>query len=92
MHAQLFLDPRIRDYVFVPLVLLMFSMQMLRIMAMRWMNEPKNKLLNPAKLAYATLFGTIFERDADRERQLPDAQVDVCKLIESGTEMDHRES
>merc|ERR1712060_578999 len=92
MHAQLFLDPRIRDYVFVPLVFLMFNMQMLRIMAMRWMNEPKNKLLNPAKLAYATLFGTIFEKDADRERQLPDEQLDIPKLIESGTEVDHRET
>ena len=70
MHAQIFLDPRIRDYVFLPLVFLMFSMQMLRIMAMRFMNEPKNKLLDQAKLAYPTLFGTIFEKDADKERQV----------------------
>lgn len=66
------MDPRIRDYVFVPLVFLMFSLQILRIMAMRYMNEPKNKMLDKAKLAYKSLFGTIFERDADRERQMPD--------------------
>jgi len=92
MHAQIFLDPRIRDYVFLPLVFLMFSMQLLRIMAMRYMNEPKNKLLNPAKLAYASLFGTIFEKDADKERRLPDEQVDIVKMIEAGTEVDAREA
>lgn len=72
MHSQIFLDPRIRDYVFLPLVFLMFSMQMLRIMAMRYMNEPKNKLIEPAKVAFPTLFGTLFEKDADKERRLPD--------------------
>ena len=92
MHAQIFLDPRIRDYVFLPLVFLMFSMQLLRIMAMRYMNEPKNKLLNSAKLAYASLFGTIFEKDADKERRLPDEQVDIVKMIEAGTEVDAREA
>jgi hypothetical protein len=91
MHAQIFVDPRIRDYVFLPLVFLMFSMQMLRIMAMRYMNEPKNKLTMPAKLAYPTLFGTIFEKDADKERRMPDEQVDIVKMIEDGTETDARE-
>ena len=92
MHTQLFLDPRIRDYVFVPLVFLMFTLQILRIMAMRYMNEPKNKMLDKAKVAYKSLFGTIFERDADRERQMPDGQIDVLKIIEEGTETELRES
>jgi len=45
MHDKIFIDPRIRDYVFLPLVFLMFNLQVLRLMAMRYMNEPKNKLL-----------------------------------------------
>jgi len=60
-------------------------------MAMRYMNEPKNKLTSPAKLAYPTLFGTIFEKDADKERRMPDEQVDIVKMIEDGTETDARE-
>lgn len=91
MHAPIFIDPRIRDYVFVPLVFLMFTLQILRIMAMRYMNEPKNKMLERAHVAYASLFGTLFEKDADRERRLPEGQMDVCKIIEEGTETDIKE-
>ena len=86
------MDPRIRDYVFVPLVFLMFTLQILRIMAMRWMNEPKNKMMEKAKVAYASLFGTLFEADADKDRRLPSEQVDILKIIEDGTEVDHRET
>ena len=32
------MDPRIRDYVFIPLVVLMIGVQLLRIVAMRYMN------------------------------------------------------
>jgi len=88
----LFLDPRIRDYVFVPLVFLMFTLQILRIMAMRYMNEPKNKMLEKAHVAYKSLFGTLFEKDADRERQVTEGQIDVLKVIEEGTEVDMRET
>jgi len=35
------------------------------------MNAPKNPLLEPAKVAYRTLHGTIFERDADVTRDMP---------------------
>ena len=80
------MDPRIRDYVFIPLVFLMFGMQLLRIMAMRWMNEPKNKLNEKAKVSYSSLFGTIFEKDADKEMRRPDEPLDVCKSIEEGTD------
>ena len=91
MHAKLYMDPRIRDYVFLPLVLLMFGLQFLRIFIMRWMNEPKNKLKNPANCAYTTLFGTIFEKDADKERKLPDGQLDIIELLENGYEQDLKE-
>ena len=85
------MDPRIRDYVFVPLVFLMFTLQILRIMAMRFMNEPKNKMVEKAHVSYTSLFGTLFEKDADRERRLPDGQMDVLKIIEEGIEVDMRE-
>ena len=91
MHAQIYLDPRIRDYVFVPLVFLMFGMQMIRIMAMRYMNEPKNKLLEQASLSYKTLFGTIFEKDANDKRNLPDEPIDINKCIEEGTDVNTKE-
>ncbi len=45
MHAQLHIDPRIRDYVFLPLCILMLAVQLLRILGMRYMNEPKNTQL-----------------------------------------------
>ena len=92
MHALIYIDPRIRDYVFLPLVFLMFALQFLRIMAMRYMNEPKNKLLDKAKCAYPTLFGTIFEKDADKERRLPEEQLDIVKMIEERTDTDARET
>ena len=92
MHDKIFIDPRIRDYVFLPLVFLMFNLQVLRLMAMRYMNEPKNKLLEKAKLSYATLFGTIFEKDADKERRMPEEQVEIVKMLEDRTDTDARET
>ena len=91
MHALIYIDPRIRDYVFLPLVFLMFGLQFLRIFLMRWMNEPKNKLKDKAQLAYPTLFGTIFEKDADKERKLPEEQLDIIKMLEEGYEQDTKE-
>ena len=92
MHDKILIDPRIRDYVFLPLVFLMFNLQVLRLMAMRYMNEPKNKLLETARLSYATLFGTIFEKDADKERRMPDGQVDIVAMLEEKTDTDARET
>jgi len=39
---------------------------------MRWMNEPKNPMVEKAKMSYNSLFGTICEKDADKDRRLPD--------------------
>lgn len=85
MHAQIYLDSRIRDYVFIPLVILMVGVQLLRITAMRYLNAPSNKLLNPARVSYRTLQGTYFEKDADMQRELPDEPIDVKKCLEEGT-------
>jgi hypothetical protein len=35
------------------------------------MNEPKNPLLEPAKLSFKTLHQTLFESDADMSKQDP---------------------
>lgn len=91
MHAQIYLDARIRDYVFIPLVMLMVGVQLLRITAMRYLNAPSNKLLNPAKLSLGSLQGTYFEKDADIQRELPAEPIDVKKCLEEGTTSDNKE-
>jgi len=42
MHAQIYLDTRIRDYVFIPLIILMVGVQLLRITVMKYLNSPNN--------------------------------------------------
>jgi len=83
MHAQLFIDPRIRDYVFIPLVLLMAFIQLLRIHGIKMMNEPKNALLDPVKVSFKTLQGTIFQDDADADRELPEGQIDIGECLKN---------
>lgn len=78
------IDPRIRDYVFLPLCILMLAVQLLRILGMRYMNEPKNPQLLPAAMSFATLRQTLFELDADMSAQPPAEQLDICKVIEEG--------
>ncbi len=56
------------------------------------MNEPKNKLVENANLSYNALFGTLFEKDADKERRLPDEQMDIIKMIEESADVDRRET
>ena len=80
--TTLFLDPRIRDYVFIPLIFLMFSLQLVRIHAFRYMNEPKNFLTEKAKVSYATLRHTMLEDDADMEAEPPEEQIDVNKKLD----------
>lgn len=92
MHSQLFIDPRVRDYVFLPLCILMVAVQLMRILGMRYMNEPKNALLDPAKLAYRTLHSTLFECDADVSREMPDEQVDIGKKLETCEDQNNREA
>jgi hypothetical protein len=93
MHTPLFFDPRIRDYVFIPLVVLMVVVQLMRIYGMKYMNEPKNRLLEPAKLAYRTLHGTLFQNDADLSREMPEnkAIIDIPKLLDTAVDQNARE-
>jgi len=93
MHASLYIDPRIRDYVFIPLIVLMVVVQLMRIFGMKYMNEPKNRLLDPAKIAYRTLHGTLFLADADLSREMPENKeiIDIPKLLDSTEDSNARE-
>ena len=64
---------------------------MIRIIGMRYMNEPKNPLLNEPSLAYSTLFGTKLQSDADNERKFSQDQIEIIKVIEEGTEINNKE-
>lgn len=86
------LDPRIRDYVFLPLCVLMVAVQLLRILGMRYMNEPKNPLLEPARLSFKTLHQTMFETDADMSKEAPQEQIDISKVMEEGDKSQKREA
>lgn len=92
VHAQIYMDPRIRDYVFIPLVVLMMGMQLIRITGMRYMNEPRNNLLTPLSVCFSTLVGTMFEVDADqaKKRQAEDT-IDITKTLTEGTEANVKE-
>lgn len=45
----------------------------------------------PANVAYKTLYGTMFEKDSNVNRQLPDDPIDIQKTIEEGTESNNKE-
>ena len=92
VHAQIMLDPRIRDYVFLPLTVLMAAVQLLRILGMKYMNEPKNALVEPAKLSFKTLHKTKFESDADVSKEQPPQPINLLKVLEEGDEGQKREA
>ena len=59
---------------------------------MRWMNDPKNKLLEKAKVAEVTLRDTIFAYDSNKDRMLPSEPIEMIKLLGENTEVDTQES
>jgi hypothetical protein len=85
------LDPRIRDYVFLPLTVLMTAVQLLRILGMKYMNEPKNALVEPASLSFKTLHKTKFECDADTSKEQPSSPIELKKVLAEGDEGQKRE-
>ena len=56
------------------------------------MNEPKNPLLEPAKLSFKTLHQTMFETDADMSKEAPQEQIDISKVLEDGDKSQKREA
>ena len=65
MKQTLYIDPRIRDYVFFPLVILMFFISILRIYITKLMAAPDTPLLKKASVSFDVLRRTLFEKDAD---------------------------
>jgi len=90
MHSQIYLDPRIRDYVFIPLVFLMFAMQLTRIRAFQYMSETKNFLLDQARVSDTCLRETIIEADFHKDVEAPEDVVDVPKKLDE-IEANHKE-
>jgi hypothetical protein len=65
MKQTLFIDPRIRDNVFVPLVILMVLVSLLRFFVTKLMYSPDSPALHQVSLSHKTLKKTVFEGQAD---------------------------
>lgn len=65
MKQTLFIDPRIRDNVFIPLVILMMIVAVLRYYITKLMYQPDSPLLHKASLSHKVLKQTLLERYAD---------------------------
>ena len=69
MKQTLYIDPRIRDNVFFPLIVLMFIVGLLRFYVTKIMNFPDNPLLKKVSISHRVLKKTIFEKDADTAKE-----------------------
>ena len=87
----LYIDPRIRDNVFIPLVLLMLLVSFLRYYITKLMYQPDNPVLQRVGLSARTLKNSFFERLADFNKDDP-GQIDVYKILESEVKSDFREA
>jgi len=83
MKQTLFLDPRIRDYVFIPLVVLMIIVQFIRFYITKLLSAPDSSLLKQANLSREALSGTIFANQANPAKDPLEEPFDVQKTMES---------
>ena len=81
MKQTLYIDPRIRDYVFFPLIILMIIVALLRYYITKLMYAPDNALLHPANLSFRALKKTIFEKLADFTKEDP-GQIDIIQVLD----------
>lgn len=65
---SLFIDPKIRDNVFLPMVALMLLVNYLRYYMTKVMNSKSNPLLDKASISYKNLRGTMLEHKADSSK------------------------
>lgn len=82
MKQTLYIDPRIRDYVFFPLIILMIIVALLRYYITKLMYSTDNPLLQPAQLSFRALKQTIFEKLADFTKEDP-GQVNVIQILDT---------
>lgn len=71
MKQTLYIDPRIRDNVFIPLVILMLIVALLRYYATKLMYSPDNPVLAKASMSIKSLKNTFFEKYADFTKEEP---------------------
>lgn len=81
MKQTLYIDPRIRDNVFIPLVILMVIVALLRYYVTKIMYAPDNALLHPVQMSYKALKKTIFEKLTDFTKDEP-GEINVIKLLD----------
>jgi hypothetical protein len=92
MKQTLFIDPRIRDNVFIPLVLLMILVSVLRYFITKLMYAPDSPLLAKVNLSIRTLKKTILEKQADFTKdEAPGTELDLPKILEEKIKPDIRE-
>ena len=87
----LYIDPRIRDNVFIPLVLLMLLVSFLRYFITKLMYQPDNAVIQRVGLSSKALKYSFFEKLADFNKDDP-GQIDVYKLLESDVKSDFKET
>ena len=88
--TQLYIDPRIRDNVFIPLVILMLLVSLLRASITKLMYAPDNPVLAKVGLSFRALKKTILEKGADFTKDEP-GEVDLYKVLEE-VKQDSRET
>ncbi len=81
MKQTLYIDPRIRDNVFIPLVILMVLVALLRYYITKMMQTNDNPVLQPIRLSFFALKKTIFEKMADFTKDEP-GEINVIKLLD----------
>lgn len=83
MVQNLFIDPRIRDNVFLPMVLLMFLINYIRFYMTKVLNAQSNPLAEAASISHRNLRGTILESKHDPNKIGKDeAEFNVNKCLE----------
>ena len=71
---SLFIDPRIRDNVFLPMVILMFLVNYFRFYMTKVLNSQSNPLTETASISFKNLRGTMLEHKADPNKQHKDEE------------------
>ena len=94
MVQSLYIDPRIRDNVFIPLVILMVIVSFLRYFVSRIMYSQDSPMLKPASMSIRVLRGSLFEDVADlnKEVQEEQQQLDLVKVVDEQVKDDTKDN
>ncbi len=92
MKQTLFIDPRIRDNVFIPLLLLMILVSILRYFVTKLMYSPDSPLIAKVLISHRTLKKTMLEKQADFSKDsAPGLELDLPKILEEKVKPDIKE-